>query len=144
MIHLHQLTSPFVEGNGTTASPNSNNVTWNNRQTGTPWSAPGGDFNATPLASITANPTAVAGTLYTFTDPVFLAAAQSAIGGDLSLIMKLETENTADRRAFFFNADDGLTANSPILTIDYTVPEASTGLLALAGLGLSLRRRRHL
>ena len=146
-INLHQLTSSFTEGTGNAAGANNGNVSWNVRgPTSTAWGTVGGDFNSgIILGSISANPEAAAATVHTFaTSGAFVTAAQSNIGGTLSLIMKLGTEDAGQRRAFFFNSDETTTINqTPTLTIDYTIPEPSTAILAaLAGAAFTARRRR--
>ena len=67
MLELHSLTGTITEGSGSTLTPSTNDVTWNNRTTGAAWTAAGGDISPTILASLTADPTAVqGGTVLTF------------------------------------------------------------------------------
>jgi len=142
-INLHLLTTPFTEGAGTGSVSSSANVTWNNSTTATPWTTAGGDFNGSVISSITADASSANGAESTFTGSDFIAAAQANIGGTLSMVMKLETEDTASRRVFAFFSDNAATGDSPLLTINYTIPEPGTATLAaIAGFGLLVSRRR--
>ncbi len=144
-LELHQLTTGFTEGSGTGSGSNNGAVSWNSGGAASTGWVPGGPFNATNLSTVTANPKGAAGTIVTFNSTSdFVLAAQNSIGGDLSMIMKLATEDTAVRRALFFVSDNGAVGATPTLTIEYTIPEPSTSMLAvIAGGALALRRRRR-
>lgn len=51
-IHVFAVTEAWDEGSGGVAD-----ATWNNRQTAAPWATPGGSFDTTALASLTASTT---------------------------------------------------------------------------------------
>ena len=160
LLGLHQLTGTFTEGNGdgNGATPGGSNVeaTWNQRSNGVPWT-PGGEFNATELSTASDDPSTAEGTpgsgaedlVFESTD-AFVAAAQLALDTNvpLSLLLKLNgtSETEVLRRPFFFDSDDDGTDPSnvaPFFTVDYTIPEPASALLAVAGLlPLALRRRR--
>lgn len=147
IINLHLLTGTFSEGAGTSSGVNNGDVSWNFRgPSSAVWTTPGGDFSATVLSSITANPETAAATVHTFGSSAdFISAVQGASGGTLSLLMKLATEAPPERRVFLFTSDEnGTVSQTPTLTINYTIPEpGSVALAALAGVGLLIRRRRN-
>lgn len=144
-IDLHTLNASFAEGNGDGSGSGVSGVSWTKRSDTLNWTTPGGDFSPTILSSISANPvTTTTGTNYTFTSNTnFVAAAQSALNGGsaLNLLLKLNVENTAFRRAFFFESDNGAAGGVPTLTVEY-IPEPSALLLSAIGAFGLLRRRR--
>lgn len=137
LIEVFQLTKGFTD----------TQVTWTVAATGDNWSTPGGDYNPTLLASISANPSTVTSNQeFAFVSlPEFTTVANSALTNSnmLNLFVKLGAENTT-RSIFRFNAGTTTNANiapalyRPQLIIDYTpaaIPEPSS-FAALAGLGM--------
>src|SRR5690242_2527482 len=83
-LELHPLTGTITEGSGSPRLASTNDVTWNNRTTGTAWTSAGGDISSAVLATVTADPTAVqTGTVLTFsgsgTSNPLVQAAQAAL-----------------------------------------------------------------
>lgn len=115
-VNLHQLASSF-----TTLG-----VTWTSRDGTNDWTTPGGDFGGV-LASITGNPnTATAGTAFNFSSGALASAAQDAIGGTLSLLVKSQVENNTNRNLFrFASSRNTTTSRRPVLTINYSLPETT-------------------
>jgi len=122
-ITVHELVGTFI-GHG----PNSPD--WAHRDVGaaTPWDTPGGDFNATVLTSLVANPvTTDDGDKFVFpSTPNFLAAVQNAYSGSgkiSMLVMSADSEADDDRGLFQFWSDDQTdTDDRPLLTIDVKTP----------------------
>jgi len=165
-LEMHQLTGTITEGTGVSLpATTTSDVTWNNRTTGAPWTAAGGDFSPTVLASVTADPSAVDGTtVLTFTgsgasNPL-VQAAQAALdnpnSGVFEFLIKLPSgtspgqEQGTSRELFIFHSDDNLNNGdafdpsvTPTLKVTTTIPEpASAALLPVLAGGLLLRHRR--
>lgn len=99
-------------------------VDWLSSASGTPWALVGGDFGE-PLATVTANPATVAPKQsLTFESDALTQAVQTALGGKISLLLKLATENT-QRGIFRFQS------GSPRLILEYT-PAATSSWYQLA------------
>ena len=138
-LNLHQLSSSFSNGDGTTG------VTWTSRDGTNNWTTPGGDFGAA-LASTTGNPrTAAAGSTVNFSGASLGSAVQNSIGGTLNLLAKSATEDNTTRNLFQFASTRNIVGSpvhpGPVLTIEY-IPEPSTALLGALGALCLLRRRR--
>lgn len=152
-LNLHLLTEAFVE----------NQVSWNNRATGTAWTTTGGSFSSTVLSSASVHlrpTTALGGSLtlpidHTWSSTAnFVSAVQSVADSTTSSIigflLKDSNESNAARELFKFYSKEstGTSALAPQLIIDYSVaaiPEPSTaaallGVVALTGC-VWLRRR---
>lgn len=115
-------------------------TTWNNSQTGTPWTTAGGDIGST-LTSMNLDPrAAVVNTGYTFASTSsFVSYVQSAVNssGTLNMELKLDVEATGTTREIYFFYDNNGVAYAPQLTIDYTaVPEPATVPMLLGGICL--------
>ena len=102
-------------------------VTWTHRAPDDPWTNPGGDFDAEPLAVLSANPSKALsdGPSYTWeSTPEFVAAAQAAVdaGTKLCLLLRTPDGETQDGRVvFYFESDDsGDPAKNPLLEVSYT------------------------
>lgn len=148
-VNLHRITNDVLA---------ESTVSWYRRNVAdasTDWASPGGDFNATLLSSISANPTTWANGLpaapanassITFvfaSSTAFVATAQAALDGNLPLTMLLVApgaEAQSGRAILTFASDDPATGNTtnrdtiqsqaPLLTIDYTpIPEPSSVFL---------------
>lgn len=124
---------------------------WSQRAAGVPWASPGGDFDATVLATI---PGSVTSTLAGGMELVFpssdelVAAAQDAFDTGMPLELILIAP-TADNGFIRFRSDDWGSSlpgqlTRPVLSIAYSVPEPSSAVLAAVGLLLVVvwRRRR--
>jgi hypothetical protein len=143
-IEVHQLIGSITEAGST----------WANRENTGPvaWTTPGGDFSATVLSSLSANPRTLVtnASSYTFSSTSdFVTAAQGALDGSGTLYMILlapvmEAGSVVNR--FDFASDDTAGIGAPMLTVNYTVPEPNTiSLLAgmgVAGIALQVLRRR--
>ena len=83
-----------------------------------------------------------------FTSTGLASSVEGAIGGNLYLLLKKDTEDLVGRNLFNFASSRNLTGSpdvypGPVLTLDYTaVPEPSAALLGGLGLLALLRRRR--
>jgi hypothetical protein len=153
-----------------------NTATWFRRDVAdaaTAWTTAGGDFNSTVLSSLSlnaqhwadgaANPPTAPASDVTFvfgSTTSWVAAAQAALNGNgvLNMIMvSPDAEAQSGRVVFQIASDDPITSatgsnrktiqsQAPLLTIDYTVPEPSTLVLAgFAFIGFarrSIRRRK--
>ena len=142
---LHRVLSGWGEGNGSDhgGSPGgANQATWSNRLgSGTPWTAPGGDFSPTVSAS-----RAISGVgAYSFSST---ASTVSDVQGwldtpvsDFGWLLQSQSEVTPTSIRRFGNRTDA--ANKPALTIQYgVVPEpAALSLSALGLLIVAVRRR---
>jgi hypothetical protein len=152
-VNLHEVVPNGVATNNFTEAQ----TTWANWGTGgvgTPWTAPGGDFgSALTTATINntnANTVLDAGETATFNTSIdFVAAAQAAFNAglplELILVAPTAEANTAASNFFRFRSEDFTTAigDRPLLTIDYTIPEPTSALIALlAGVPFVARRRR--
>jgi len=160
VFQLAAANADWVEGvqNGTNAVGSSS---WNNKisspgvigATTTPWAGTvgartaGTDYVNTSLASFTGNASTFGtGSLgFTSTGTNFNSAVASSAGGSLNLWVG--TPSGAAVSDFFRIAsrETADTASDPLLTIDYTIPEPSTYVLAGGALlGLVAFRRRRL
>lgn len=118
---IHQLSRDWGEGTsnggGTGSTATANDATWNNAMQGTStWTNPGGDFSASPMASL-----AITGNgSYTFTSNAnFVAAVQNWLdtpNSNNGLIL-IGDESVA-RSARRFDSREG--TNVPQLSISYT------------------------
>jgi hypothetical protein len=125
-LTVHRITSAWTEGTGgcNVPSNNTSNVTWNNRTTGTPWDAAGGDFIATPEAT-----TAVgANQAYTWN---ITSLAQGWVANTFSNNGVLLRFNN-DVGTVLFNIasrQNGTSANHPRLFITYEIPNNVTAIV---------------
>jgi hypothetical protein len=116
-------------------------VTWNNRLgAGIPWTSPGGDFLGTVSAS-----RAIAGFgNYTFSStPSLIADVQGWLdtpANNFGWLLRSESELSPTSIRRFGSRENG--ASSPVLTVEYAVPEPGTVSLAALGLVAVWRRRR--
>ena len=152
-INLHEIIPNGVAANNFSEAA-SDWDTWGNSGTGVPWNNPGGDFGSVLTTGTLSGPGADAtkldpGETATFsTSASFVAAAQAALNAGLPLEMILiaptAEANTAASNFFRFRSDDNAdTGTRPLLTINYTIPEPTSALLALvAGIPFIARRRR--
>ncbi len=144
VFDLNALTASWAEGSGsdrggTLAGPNA--ATWNNRfgASGSPWTTPGGDFST----SISAFLSVMGDGSYTFAStPRLVADVQGWLNNpaaDFGWMLRSESEQIGSTIRRFGSHEDAI--NSPVLTIQYAVPEPSAGSLLLVGLSVGLWKR---
>lgn len=149
-MNAHQVTP---NGNPANAMAEGQ-ISWTNWKTGTPWTAPGGDYQSTILSSGTvtdadSDNAADAGEAATLASTAaFVSAAQASLDGGfpLQLILIAPTPEANDTNTFVrFRSDNHATAaDRPLLTVDYTpVPEPGSAALLATSAGLLLARRRR-
>lgn len=148
--NIHQALASWVESQ----------VSWNNRQTATPWASAGGEFSPSVLGSIDVSTLANSGAFDGVQEQVTVsllpgagnAAARKALidswtsGGNFGLLLKSATDTTAF--VGYRDRSRGFEADRPLLTIEFSeialVPEPSSILLMTAGTCLLVcRRRKH-
>ncbi len=126
-------------GGGTLATPE--DATWTHRRFGgAMWTTPGGDFRAEPSVSI-----GVGGTgFYQFTGAGVLADVRAWVNSPASnagwFMLGNETTNQTAKR--WDSREAATVSNRPVLTVDYTVPNAGALTALLCGLGVGVGRRR--
>ena len=144
VFDLNRTLASWGEGNGSDhgGSPGSaGQVTWNNRLgAGTPWTSAGGDFFGTVSAS-----RAIAGFgNYTFSStPNLIVDVQGWLdtpANNFGWLLRSESELTTTSIRRFGSRDSG--ASSPLLTVEYVIPEPGTISVAALGLVVVWRRRR--
>ena len=150
-VNLHEVVPNGVAANNMIEGQISR-TTW---KTGSNWTNTLGDFTATPMSTAVlnnanANTQLDPGETATFgSTSAFVAAAQASFDTGLPLEFMLiapTAEATTGASNFFrFRSDDFATTPSerPLLTIDYTVPEPSSAVVAIAGCIVLLARRRR-
>jgi hypothetical protein len=150
-LNLYQMTSGFSEGSGFRdgggAGPVTGSASWDHRgPSSTSWNAAGGDFSNIVLSSVVKNPTTALPAWNFLSTSAFVDAATNSVGGNLSLLLKLEdgAENLSQRRVFFLHSDDATAPeNRPSLSVTYTtIPEPSAVIMGLASVSLLAFRRR--
>jgi hypothetical protein len=110
--------APLNEGAGTTAA--TNDATWLHTFYNTAtWTTPGGDFNPTPSATATVGSTL---TTYSWTSTQMATDVQNWLDTPASnfgwILIGGETVNATAKR--FASRTNPVTANQPVLVIDYT------------------------
>jgi len=121
-IACHRLTAAWVEAQ----------VTWNNRQTGTPWGTAGGDFASPALITVSSpdNPSGW-GTDY-FDITQLLKDWLNGTYPNSGIILKCETESGSINTWSYYETDDQASDTyKPALVVDYVAPPtAPSGLSA--------------
>jgi hypothetical protein len=161
-IALHRLTSNWGEGTALKVTPQTNSLsgqgdgapatngdaTWNasfySAVTPTPWTTPGGDYVASPSATLPVAPTA--NVAYTWNSPTLLADVQGWYANPSSnngWLLKNADEATLTNFRAFFSRDVLTVANRPLLTITYSVPEPSGLAICAIAAAAALRSRRQ-
>jgi hypothetical protein len=145
VFDLNRLLAGWGEGNGSDhgGSPGgAGQATWNNRLgSGSPWSTAGGDF----FSTVSASRSITGFGSFTFSSTANLVSDAQAWyntpANNFGWLIRSESELTPTSIRRFASRND--TANSPVLTLTYTVvPEPSVGLLLLAGLAALAAVRR--
>lgn len=107
-LRLHRVTRDWVQ----------NQANWTRAATGVDWTTPGGDFSATVLSQVTADPAAVAvGQTIEFPDTPELRQALLEVldtTGQLQLIVVAANEDSVSNRVFQFHPR-GVVALEPLL-----------------------------
>jgi len=138
-LNLWLITESFTESG----------ATWTSRDGTNNWSTPGGTFESPPIAFATVNAaTVVSGDEITFSGSAFDDAVSNAIGGNLGLLLTLDSPNYSERTIFRFVSrtpepfQEWKSDWTPELTV---IPEPSTfAMLAIAGVAaIGLLRRRN-
>jgi hypothetical protein len=111
-VGAYRVTSDWVEG--TSSGGNGAGANWNERDTGLPWSTPGGDIDATPVAITTIAYMTQAWYQWDVTALVADSVAGAAPNYGLALI----GEN-ASTNAYFASSDDTDPTLHPKLTVTY-------------------------
>lgn len=137
-LSLHLVTATGV---------NVNAATWNNKAAGTPWATAGGDYDSTPLATLTMNPRSVT----TYSTLVFSSAAldslltsTAASGGTLNFILVASGEGSTNRGLVRIGSREETYAANPVPAgpqLNF-IPEPSSVLASCLGFTLLLVRRR--
>lgn len=105
-LSVHRVTQPWTEGG----------LTWNNRQSLTPWGTPGGDFNPTAWASTLADGTK------TYKDFGVASLVQAWANGtypNYGLMVKQSDETALDKRHNYDTREQGDVNRKPKLVITY-------------------------
>ncbi len=102
-------------------------ATWNAADSGVPWTSPGGDFNATPIATNAA----VGGALGTATWTIPLSTAQAwaqPAGTNLGVVVKQTIEGGANSNVLTIESADSATASQrPYIDVTYTPSTLTPG-----------------
>jgi len=116
---VHRITRSWVESQ----------VTWDNRDNNTTWTAPGGDYDATPAASSTTGTVSNVWLSWDVTATVQAWYAGSA--ANYGVLIKDAAENsTTAYTATFASRENGTAANRPRLVVTYTPPDLQiTGMV---------------
>lgn len=112
--------APGEEGGGSASA--AGDATWEHRfYPATPWTTPGGDFDATPSATISVN---TAGAHAWTTTPRLVADVQAWLSDPANnfgwIIVGGESQATTAKR--FDSRENANVANRPVLTIEFTPP----------------------
>lgn len=129
-----------------------NAVTWQNKAPGNSWSGDGGiigtDFSASPVATLTVNPSAMNSyTTLSFNSALLDAAltGAAASGGSVIFALVSSDEGTEHRGMFRIGSTEETYAANPVPAgpkLEF-IPEPSTLLAACMGLTLLAVRRRN-
>jgi hypothetical protein len=96
------------------------NATWNSSDTGTPWTAPGGDFGAAAKSSSVMMNTPG---IYVFSlDTDMVKSWISSPSTNYGIVLKGANETGPRAEVVIINDDNGSTADRPLLTVEYTLP----------------------
>ena len=142
---LNRILDSWGEGVGSDrgGSPaTANQSTWNSRFfSSTLWTTPGGDFSSSLSASRLINGN---GSYVFNSTPNLVSDVQSWLespSANFGWMLRSESEATAASIRRFGSRGAG--ANSPTLTVIYSVPEPGTASLALLAFGISWRAKRR-
>lgn len=118
-VNVHRLTGSWREGSGV-AQCTGDGATWYESDGGVKWTSAGGDYEATPAASVAKG----TGGFGTWDDYAVTALVQKWVNGEapnLGLLLKLADETLAAGKGFTYHSDD-YTAQAtlrPRLTVNY-------------------------
>lgn len=142
---LNRILDSWGEGVGSDrgGSPaTANQSTWNSRFfSSTLWTTPGGDFSSSLSASRLINGN---GSYIFNSTPNLVSDVQSWLespSANFGWMLRSESEATAASIRRFGSRGAG--ANSPTLTVIYSVPEPGTASLALLAFGIFVRAKRR-
>lgn len=107
---INEVTEAWTEGAG-----GSNDVTWNNRTTATPWGTAGGVFNPTPVATISVLKPNV---YYNWTLTNLVQKWNDTPASNFGVLMKQTIETTLDKR-HQYSSDEDKAAQRPKLIVTY-------------------------
>ena len=116
VLNLHKVNQPWVEGNYSRQKPTSPNggVTYKSYDLSLPWTNAGGDYDATPIDSLTLSTLTTGWYEWEITDEVLSWMSGSVNNG---LLLRASGSGNVDK--IFFTSAEGLAANVPKLTITY-------------------------
>jgi hypothetical protein len=115
---VHRITQSWTEGTGACGGSSAAS-NWNQRQSGTSWSAAGGDFNATAESSISVGNDAE----YTWDLKNLVIGWKNGSITNNGLLVKMLSEGS-DIEKKFASFDEGDATKRPVLAITYLVPPA--------------------
>ncbi len=126
-LSMHRITSSWTEGTGACdpGHGNTNDVSWNNSTTGTPWGTVGGDFDSTPESAVsvaTNNP-------YDWNVKDLVEEWLAGNFDNYGVLLKFANEAESGSKVFA-SRENSTTANRPQLLISYTVPNYTADVIA--------------
>lgn len=114
-IDVHRMTRDWTEGAqcNTNGTPN-----WNDYSAGNPWTALGGDYNATVRGTTSVSTTGS----YNWTITSLVQEWVNGTSSNFGMLMKFNNEATANEQKTFGSVENATAGNRPVLTVNYTIP----------------------